>query len=179
VYVSHFIFYQPFHVASHFTYFVSYFMFRTTFDPMPAILVLHQPFHSLPAISMLCQHFLLCQSFYFSVRYYIYIYTIRHFYDIFCLLCVLQVYYLDNLLSNVPVLVGTLYCQFFTSDVIDRIFNLDRQMLRDGLVTFAKLPVSKICFVYELIYFYHFIIKTVLLSAIFYVLCHLFYCLFD
>jgi hypothetical protein len=40
-------------------------------------------------------------------------------------------------------------------------------MLRDGLVTFAKLPVSKICFVYELIYFYHFIIKIVLLSAIF------------
>jgi hypothetical protein len=80
---------------------------------------------------------------------------------------VLQIYYHDNLLSNVSVPAGTLCCQFLISDVIDRISNLDRQVLRDGSVTFNKLPVSKTCFVPAFIHFYHFIVKTVLLSVIF------------
>jgi hypothetical protein len=131
------------------------------FYPMLAILVLHQPFHSLLAISILCQHFLLCQLFYFCVRYYIYIYCQSFFDDIFLLLCVMHVYYLDNLLSTIPVLAGTPHYQFFISDVIDMISNLDRQVLRDGSVTFGKLHVSKTCFVPALIHFCHFIVKIV------------------
>jgi hypothetical protein len=53
------------------------------------------------------------------------------------------VYYLDNLLSNVHIPADTPRWQFFTSDVIDSISNLDREVLRDGSVTFGKLPVSK------------------------------------
>jgi hypothetical protein len=74
---------------------------------------------------------------------------------------VLQVYYHDNLLSNVPVPAGTPRCQFFTSDVIDKISILDREVLRDGSVTFGKLPVSKTCFVPAFIHFCHFIVKTI------------------
>jgi hypothetical protein len=80
---------------------------------------------------------------------------------------VLQVYYVDNLLSNFPVLAGILRCQFFTSDVINGISNLDSQVLRDGSVTFSKLPISKTCFVPAFIHFCHFIVKTVLLLVIF------------
>jgi hypothetical protein len=120
---------------------------------MPAIFVLLQQFHALSAISMLCQ------SLYFSVRYFIY--TVSHSLVTFFLLCVLQVYYLDNLLSNVPVPAGTLRCQFFTSDVIDKISILDREVLRDGSMTFGKLHVSKTCFVPAFSHFYHFIIKIV------------------
>jgi hypothetical protein len=100
--------------------------------------MVYQSFHAMPVFSILCQHFLLCQSLYFSVSHFIYI--VSHFLLIF--LCVLQVYYLDNLLSNVPVLAGTPHCQFFISDVIDRISNLDRDVSRDGSVIFGKLPVS-------------------------------------
>jgi hypothetical protein len=64
----------------------------------------------------------------------------------FLLLCVLQVYYLDNLLNNVSVLAGTQRYQFFTSDVIDKISNMAREVSRDGSVSFGKLPVSKTCF---------------------------------
>jgi hypothetical protein len=75
--------------------------------------------------------------------------------------CVLQVYYLDNLLSNVSVSAGTSRCQLFTSDVIDRISNLDREVLRDGSVSFGKLPVTKTCFLPAFNYFCHFIVKIV------------------
>jgi hypothetical protein len=74
---------------------------------------------------------------------------------------VLQIHYLDNLLSNIPVSAGTPHCQFFISDVIDRISNLDRQVFIDGSVTFGKLPVSKTCFVPAFIHFCHFIVKTI------------------
>jgi hypothetical protein len=74
---------------------------------------------------------------------------------------VLHVYYLDNLLSNVPVLAGTPRCQFFMSDVIDMISNLDREVLRDGSVTFNKLPVSKTCFLSAFSHFCDFIVKIV------------------
>jgi hypothetical protein len=70
-----------------------------------------------------------------------------------------QVYFLDNLLSNVPVPAGTLRCQFFTSDVIDRISNLDREVSRDRSVTFGKLPVSKTCFMPSFSHYCHFIVK--------------------
>jgi hypothetical protein len=59
---------------------------------------------------------------------------------------VLQVYYLDNFLSNVHVPAGTPCCQFFRSDVIDSTSDLDREVSRDGSVTFGNLPVSKIFF---------------------------------
>jgi hypothetical protein len=94
-------------------------MFYLQFDPLLAILLFCQIFY------------IYCQSF---------------FGDICFLFCVLQVYYLDNLLSNVPVPAGTPCYQFFTSDVIDKISIMDREVLRDGSVTFGKLPVSKTCF---------------------------------
>jgi hypothetical protein len=78
-----------------------------------------------------------------------FIYFVNHFFlsSFFSfLLCVLQICYLDNLLCNVPVLAGTLHYQFFTSNVIDSISNLDREVSRDGSVTFGKLPVSKTFF---------------------------------
>jgi hypothetical protein len=84
--------------VSHFTYFVSH-------------------FRVVSAIAMLCQ------SFYFSIRYFIYV--VSHSLVILFLLCVLQFYYLDNLLSNIPVPAGTPRCQFFISDMIDRISILD------------------------------------------------------
>jgi hypothetical protein len=119
-----------------------------------------QPFHAVPIISMLCHYFLLCQSFYFSISYYIYI--VCHFLlTSFFFLCELQVYYIDNLLSNVPVPAGTPRCQFFSSDVIDNISNLDREASRDGLVTFSKLPASKTFFLPIFRHFYHFIVKAV------------------
>jgi hypothetical protein len=74
---------------------------------------------------------------------------------------VLQVYYLDNLLSNVPVLAGTPHCQLFISDMINKISILDREVSRDGSVTFDKLPVSKTCFVPAFSHYYHFIVKIV------------------
>jgi hypothetical protein len=68
-------------------------------------------FDFVTAILMFCQIFYIyCQSFLVTS---------------FIWLCVLQVYYLDNLLSNISVRAGTPLCQFFTSDVIDRISNLD------------------------------------------------------
>jgi hypothetical protein len=79
---------------------------------------------------------------------------------------VLQVYYLDNLLSNVSVPAGTPRCQFLISDVIDRISNLDREVSRDGSVSFCKLPVSKTCFLPAFSHFFHFIVTTVRLSVI-------------
>jgi hypothetical protein len=75
-------------------------------------------------------------------------------------LCVLQVYYLDNLLSNISVPAGTPRCQFFISDVIDRISNLDREVSRDGSVSFGKLSVSKTYFLPTFRHFCHFIVKT-------------------
>jgi hypothetical protein len=75
--------------------------------------------------------------------------------------CVLQIYYLDNLLSNVHVPANTLRCQFFISDVIDRISNLDREVSRDGSVSFGKLPVSKTCFLPAFSHFCHFVVKIV------------------
>jgi hypothetical protein len=101
---------------------------------------------------------LFCQIFY--------IYCQLFFGDIF-LLCVLQVYCLNNLLSKVLVPAGTPRCQFFTCDVIDKISILDKEVSRDGLVTFDKLLVSKTCFVPEFSHYYHFIVKTVCLSVIF------------
>jgi hypothetical protein len=89
-----------------------------------------------------------------------YIYCQSFFGDIF-LLCVLQVYYLDNLLSNVPVPAGTPCCQFIISDVIDKISILDREVSRDGSVTFGKLPISKTCFVPAFSHYCHFIVKTI------------------
>jgi hypothetical protein len=74
---------------------------------------------------------------------------------------VLQVCYLDNLLSNVSFPAGTPRCQFFTSDVIDRISNLEREVSRDGLVSFGKLLVRKTCFLPAFSHFCHFIVKTV------------------
>jgi hypothetical protein len=121
-------------------------MFRTT------ILYRVSHFHALPTISMLCQ------SFYFSNRYFIY--TVSHSLVTF-FLCVLQVYYLDNLLSNIPILALTPRCQFFTSDVIDNISIMDRELSRDGSVTFGKLPVSKTYFVLVFSNYCHFIVKTV------------------
>jgi hypothetical protein len=79
----------------------------------------------------------------------------------FFFLFVLQAYYLENLLSNISVPAGTPHCQFFTSDVIDRISNLDREVSRDGSVSFGKLPVSKTCFLPAFSHFCHFIVKTV------------------
>jgi hypothetical protein len=76
-------------------------------------------------------------------------------------LCVLHIYYLDNLLSNVSVPAGTQRCQFFTSDVIDTISNLDREVSRDGSVSFGKVYVSKTCFLPAFSHFCHFIFKTV------------------
>jgi hypothetical protein len=76
-------------------------------------------------------------------------------------LCVLQVYYLDNLLSNIFVPAGTPRCQFFTSGVIDRISNLDTEVSRDGSVSFGKLHVSKTCFLFAFSHFYHFTVKNV------------------
>jgi hypothetical protein len=66
---------------------------------------------------------------------------------------VLHVYYLVNLLSNVPCLASTPSCQFFTCDAIDRISNLDRHVLRDESRTFDKLLVSKTYFVLAFIHF--------------------------
>jgi hypothetical protein len=152
--------YQPFHVvstilycASHFSYFVSHSMFRA------AILYHVSHFHVVSAISCFASHSMLCQSFYFSVRYFIY--TISHSLVTFLLLCVLQVYYLYNLLSNVPIPTATPCCQFFISDVIDKISILDREVSRDGSVTFGKLPISKTCFVSAFGHYCHFIVMAV------------------
>jgi hypothetical protein len=102
-------------------------------------------FDFLTAILIFCQIF--------------YIYYQSFFGDIFFLLCVLQVDYLDNLLSNVSIPANTPHCQFFTSDVIDRISNLDREVSRDGSVSFSKLPVSKTCFLPAFSHFCHFIVR--------------------
>jgi hypothetical protein len=120
--------------ASHFTYFVSHSISRAP------ILYCVSHFCVVSSISCFASHFhvvsvilLFCQIFY--------IYGQSFFGDIFC---ILQVYYLDNLLNNVPIPAGPPHCQFFTSDVIDKISILNREVSRD--VTFGKLPVSKTCF---------------------------------
>jgi hypothetical protein len=77
-----------------------------------------------------------------------------------------HVYYLDNLLSNVPVPASTPHCQFFTSNAIDRISNLDIEVSGDGSLSFGKLPVSKTCFLPTFSHICHFIVKTVSLSVI-------------
>jgi hypothetical protein len=100
---------------------------------------------------------MLCQQFYFSVIYFIY--TISH--SLVTFFCVLQVYYLDNLLSNAPVSASTPRCQFFTCDVIDKISILDREVSRNASVTFSKLLVSKTSFVLAFSHYYHLIIKIV------------------
>jgi hypothetical protein len=115
--------------------------------------------HIVSAISCFANHFYVVSVIVFFCQIF-YIYCQSFFGDIF-LLCVLQVYYLDNLLSNAPVPAGTPRCQFFTSDVIDKISILGREVLRDGLVAFGKLPISKTCFVAAFSHYWHFIVKTV------------------
>jgi hypothetical protein len=161
--VSHFMLCQTFHVVSAILYICqSFYALGQPFYHVSAVFFLYQPFRGLPAILSCVCHFLLCQSLYFSVSHYIYIYIyIKSFLLTFLLLCVLKVYYLDNLLSNVPVLAGTPHCQIFTSDIIDSISNLDREVSRDGSVTFSKLPVSKTFFLPAFSNFCHFIVKTV------------------
>jgi hypothetical protein len=125
------VFYQPFNVVSAilycvspFTYFVTHSMFRA------AILYYVSHFRVVSAISCFASHFnvlsafdfvtailMFCQIFYIDCQSFLV--------TSFFWLCVLQVYYLDNLLSNISVRAGTPLCQFFTSDVIDRISNLD------------------------------------------------------
>jgi hypothetical protein len=87
--INHFILCQPFHIV-------------------PAILYCVSHFHVVSATSCFVSHFhvvsviiLFCQIFY--------IYCQSFFGDIF-LLYVLQVYHLDNLLSNVPVPAGIPRC---------------------------------------------------------------------
>jgi hypothetical protein len=166
VYVSDFIFYKPFHVVSaisycvnQFTYLVSHSMFRAAILYGVCHFPIVSPISCLLAISMVCPYFILCQPFYFSIRFFISI--VSHFLVTCFFGCVLQVYYPNNLLNNVPVPAGTPRCQFFTSDVIDRISNLDRVVSRDGLMTFGKLPVSKTCFVSSFSHYCHLIVKTV------------------
>jgi hypothetical protein len=95
-------------------------------------------FNVLSAFDLVTTILMFCQIFY--------IYCQSFFVTYFFWLCVLQVYYLDNLLSNIFVPSDTSRCQFFTSVVIDRISNLDREVSRDGSVSFGKLLVSKTCF---------------------------------
>jgi hypothetical protein len=89
-----------------------------------------QPFHVVPVLFDVVSAFpfmsvivLFCLSFYIYCQSFL----LSSFF-----LCVLLVYYLDNLLSNVPILASTSHCQFFISGVIDRISNLDREVSRDG-----------------------------------------------
>jgi hypothetical protein len=149
--------------VSHFIYLSVILCFR------PAILSCVSRFLLVSAFPWSASHFIMCLPFSFvsviilfcqSLYIYIYIY-IKSFLLTFLLLCVLKVYYLDNLLSNVPVLAGTPHCQIFTSDIIDSISNLDREVSRDGSVTFSKLPVSKTFFLPAFSNFCHFIVKTV------------------
>jgi len=56
---------------------------------------------------------------------------------------VLQVYYLDNLLCDVEVPVGTPRCKFYNAKIIEDITKLDRQVMNAGVVTFGQLNVSK------------------------------------
>jgi hypothetical protein len=93
---------QPFYILSTISYCVSHFILCRPFYIVLAIFMLFQQLHALSAISMLCQ------SLYFSVRYFIYI--VSHSLVTFFLLYVLQVYHLDNLLSNVPVPAGIPRC---------------------------------------------------------------------
>ena len=138
----------------------------------PAILYYVSHFRVVPAISCFASHFNVLSAFDFVTAILMfcqifYIYCQSFFGDIFFWLCVLQVYYLDNLLSNISVPAGTPRCQFFISDVIDKISILDREVSRDGSVTLGKLAESKTCFVPAFSHYYHFIIKTVWLSDIF------------
>jgi hypothetical protein len=110
LYVSHFVFYQPFNVVSTilycvnpFTYFISHSMFRAVilfyvshFHVVSVISCFVSHFNVLPAFDFVTSILIFCQIFY--------IYCQSFFGDIFfwCV-CVLQVYYLDNLLSNVCV----------------------------------------------------------------------------
>jgi hypothetical protein len=127
-------------------YYVSHFCVVSVISCFASHFNVLSAFDFVTAILMFCQIFYIyCQSF---------------FGDIFFWLCVLQVYYLDNLLSNISVPAGTPRCQFFTSDVIDRISNLDRDVSRDGSVSFGKLLVSKTCFLPTFRHFCHFIVKT-------------------
>jgi hypothetical protein len=146
--------------VSPFTYIVSHSMFRaailyyvSNLCVVSAISCFASHFHVLSAFDFVTTILIFCQIFY--------IYCQSFFGDIFFLLCVLQIYYLDNFLSNVPLPVGTPRCQFFISDAIDRISNLDREVLRDGSVSFGKLPISKTCFLPAFSHFCHFIVKTV------------------
>jgi hypothetical protein len=154
---------MPFYIQS-FHVWVSNFIFRSAILSSVGHFILYQLFYVVSAILYICQlfyhvsaipwstsHFMLCQSFpycvsiFFCVNHYIFLLVILYILSVIFLLiflCVLQVYYFDNLLSNVPVLAGTPHCQFFISDVIDRISNLDRDVSRDGSVIFGKLPVS-------------------------------------
>jgi hypothetical protein len=166
--------YQSFHGVSAILYILSIILYISSaipclgqsFYPASAIFVLCQALHVLPAISCCANHFHVVSLFSFVsiiLLFYqlLYIYCLSFFADIFFFLCELQVYYIDNLLSNVPVPAGTPRCQFFSSDVIDNISNLDREASRDGLVTFSKLPVSKTFFLPIFSHFYHFIVKAV------------------
>jgi hypothetical protein len=103
---------------------------------MSVILFLYQSFHGLPAISCCASPIRCCVSISFYVSnctfLSIILYILSVIFTEFFFLCVLLVYYLDNLLSNVPILASTSHCQFFISGVIDRISNLDREVSRDG-----------------------------------------------
>jgi hypothetical protein len=88
-FIGHFMLCQPFHIVPTISYCVRYFCVVSKIS----CFVNH--FHVVLVIVFFCQIFYIyCQSF---------------FDDIF-LLCALQVYYLDNLLSNVPILAGTPRC---------------------------------------------------------------------
>jgi len=56
---------------------------------------------------------------------------------------ILQVYYLDNLVCDVEVPVGTPRCKFFNAKIIKDITKLDRQFIDAGFVIFGHLNVSK------------------------------------
>jgi hypothetical protein len=157
--ISHLMSPQPFYIVSALLHTLSPIpCLGQQFYTMSVIFVLYQPFHALLAISMFCQH-LFCDSHFNVLLDILYLLSVI-FCDIFFWLCVLQVYYLNNLLSNISVPPGTPCCQFFTSDVIDRISNLDREVSRGGSMSFGELPVSKTCFLPVSRHFCHFIVKT-------------------
>jgi len=97
--------------------------------------------HFILNILLFSQAFIVfCHSFHIFVRHLclsgIHDY-IRHF-----IRFTLQVYYLDNLLCDVQVPVGTPRCKFFNGKIIDNIIKFDKKLFDEGF-TYGFLNVSK------------------------------------
>jgi hypothetical protein len=130
--------------------------------------MLCQPFHIVLAISYCANHFtyfvshsMFRAAILYRVSHFCVVSAISCFASHFHIVYILYILSVILLVSNVPILASTPRCQFFTSDVIDKISILDREVSRDGSMTFGKLPVSKTCFVSAFNHYCHFIVKTV------------------